>query len=148
MSPGVNEHSVRSLPRVMLPSEVTGAASPLPYPAGQVALTIPLRDVHELVVAVVAANAPLSIAKARRAFRAPALRRATLAETRHALPGVEPTAIPPFAALLGLRAVVDRRLLTHEHVVCAAGTAGDRRLVPTRALLRFGRASAADVCRT
>lgn len=143
-------HVAPPLPGVELPSAALSrglgpAAFPL-HPPEQIALTIPLVDDDRLVLAVVPADAPLSLAKVRDALRAPGLRRATLVEARRALPGVEPSAIPPFGALLGVPAVVDRRLLTYNRVVCSDGTHGGRRLVDAGDLLRLGRARTADLC--
>jgi prolyl-tRNA editing enzyme YbaK/EbsC (Cys-tRNA(Pro) deacylase) len=137
------------LPGVRLHRDRAGALPPHAvggYPPEQVALTVALHDTEGLLLAVVAANAPLSLAKARRALRRPELRRATLEETRAALPGIEPTAIPPFGALLGVRAVVDRRLLTYNRVVCGAGRPGTAQLVDAGDLVAIGAARVADLC--
>lgn len=120
---------------------------PLPrFPAEQVALTIPLIDDDGLALAIVPACDPLSLAKARRALRSPSLRRATLAETRAALPGYAPAALPPFGAPLGLRAVADRRLFTYNHVLWAADGGATTRYVDAGQLLSTGGAVAADIC--
>lgn len=120
---------------------------PLPrFPAEQVALTIPLIDDAGLALAIVPACDPLSLPKARRALRSPQLRRATLEETRAALPDHDPAVLPPFGAPLGLRAVADRRLLTYNHVLWAADGGATTRLVDAGHLLTTGGALAADIC--
>jgi prolyl-tRNA editing enzyme YbaK/EbsC (Cys-tRNA(Pro) deacylase) len=145
-------HVARSLPGTALPSSGLGADSrtggfPL-YPPEQVALTIALRDRDRdrVVLAVVPADAALSLAKARRALHVERLCRATIGQTRRALPGTDPVAIPPFGALLGVPAVVDRRLLTYNRIVCNDGTPGGRRLVDAGDLLHLGHARVADLC--
>jgi len=120
---------------------------PLPrFPAEQVALTIPLIDAAGLALAIVPACDPLSLAKARRALRSPRLRRATIEETRAALPDHDPAVLPPFGAPLGLRAIADRRLFTYNHVLWTADGGRSTRIVDAGELLSTGGALAADIC--
>lgn len=116
------------------------------YPAEQIALTVPLHDDDGLHLAVVPASGRLSLAKARRALRSPALRRATLEEARAAFPCLVPSAIPPFGAPLGVPVVADRRLFTYNRIVCASGVEHRARLVDTGDLIAVGGAQVADLC--
>lgn len=123
-------------------------APPPGFPAEQIALSVPLVDAASGAVrlAVVAASESLSLAQARRAFGMPALRRATLDETRAAFPDLAPTAIPPFARLLGVPVVADRRLFTYNRVICGSGTPERPLLVDAGELLSLGGAEVADLC--
>ncbi len=115
------------------------------YPAEQIVLTIPLIDDVGLVLAAVPASNPLSLAKARNALSSPFLRRATLEETQRALPGLSPTAVPPFGMPLGLRALVDDRLLTYNRVVCSSGRPDSALLIDAGDLISTGRAQVCDL---
>lgn len=99
-------------------------------------------------LAVLPAAQRLDLAKARAALGGRrGLRLATEGEMAAAFPGFAVGALPPLGRLLGVPGVVDPRLLTYNHVLCAGGDHSHSLWVDPIDLARLNDERVVDVCR-
>jgi len=116
-------------------------------PPDQVAKTIVLDDGANRVIAAIPASQRLDLHKLRRLLNA--TRRLRLArEDRIArdFAELEVGAIPPFGPRLPDTEVIDRRLLEHDRILCAAGDHRHGVIVDPRDVVRMTAARTADIC--
>ncbi|HEU4975664.1 MAG TPA: YbaK/EbsC family protein [Baekduia sp.] len=139
-------------PYELLEHEETLCAGDEAYASGVapafMAKTVVLHDDDGFRLAVIPASERLDVARARRALGASRhLRLATEEEMEQAFLLFETGAIPPFSALVAVPEVIDRRLLTHDRIVCSSGDHRHSLIVSPRELERLGQPRVADVCR-
>lgn len=114
---------------------------------GEMAKDVVLRDGEEYILAVIPASERLDFVKARIALeRDDRPRLASEEELAEAFPTFEVGALPPFGPLHQISEVVDRRLLEHDRVLCAAGDHRHSLRVDPREMVRVADAGVADLC--
>jgi Ala-tRNA(Pro) deacylase len=100
------------------------------------------------VVAVIPASEQLDLAKVRTALDAEDRPRlATEAEIGERFPEFEVGALPPLGPIHDASAVVDRRLLEHDRVLCAGGDHRHSLRVDPNDIVQHADARVADICR-
>jgi Ala-tRNA(Pro) deacylase len=118
-------------------------------PCETVAKAVVLCDHDRYAIAALPASERLDLRKARAALGAGRrLRLATEAEIAAAFPGFAVGALPPLGRLLKVPVLVDRRLLTYNHVLCASGDHGHSVRLDPADLLRLDHPSVADLSAT
>jgi prolyl-tRNA editing enzyme YbaK/EbsC (Cys-tRNA(Pro) deacylase) len=96
---------------------------------------------------VIPASERLDLHKARMLLGASGhLRLASEDEIEREFPVLDPGALPPFSALLGLPEIMDKRLLGYDHVLCSGGDHRHALKVSPREIERLGDPLAADIC--
>jgi Ala-tRNA(Pro) deacylase len=106
-----------------------------------------LRIDDAYVLAVIPASERLDLAKARQVLgKDDRPRLATEQEIAADFPSFEVGALPPFAPLLGIPEIVDRRLLDHDRVLCSAGDHRHSLKVDPSDLVTLTKAGVADLC--
>ena len=104
-----------------------------------------LRSGDEYILAVIPASERLDLKKARDLLDDAELRLATEAELARDFTQFERGARPPFGPILGVRQIVDERLLDHEQVLCNGGDHRHSLKVDPRAIVRIADARVADL---
>src|SRR4051794_41055858 len=111
------------------------------------AKTLLLHDHGGWRLAVLPATHRLDLDKARRLLGGTRhLRLATEEEIAQEFPGVDVGALPPVGPRLPLPEVVDVRLLSRDHVVCAAGDHRHGVRLDPREILRVAEPRVGDLC--
>ena len=106
-----------------------------------------LRVDDSYVLAVIPASERLDLGKARKILeRNERPRLASEEEIAAAFPSFEVGALPPFAPILGIPEIVDRRLLDHDRVLCSGGDHRHSLKLAPHELVRLGEAKVADLC--
>lgn len=114
---------------------------------GEMAKDVLLRDGDAYILAVIPASERLDFVKTRIALeRDERPRLASEEELAEDFPAFEVGALPPFGRLHGVAEVVDRRLLEHDRVLCAAGDHRHSLRVDPREMVRVADARVADLC--
>jgi Ala-tRNA(Pro) deacylase len=113
----------------------------------QVAKTIVLQDGSAYVLTVIPASERLDLHKVRDLLGATRrLRLATEEEMAAEFPGIEVGAVPPAGPALPMAEVIDRRLLRHGGILCAAGDHRHSVMLDPHDLVRITDAAVADIC--
>lgn len=116
-------------------------------PPGRVAKTIVVSDHGRLWLAVIPANRRIDLRRLRTALAASTkLRLATERELKAAFPQFDVGALPPLGELIGVKEVVDPRLLDAPMVLTPAGDHTHGVLVDPDDLLEAAGAQLADIC--
>lgn len=114
---------------------------------GEMAKDVVLREGEEYILAVIPASERLDFVKARIALeRDERPRLASEKELARDFPRFEVGALPPFGRLHEIPEVVDRRLLEHDRVLCAAGDHRHSFRLDPREMVRVAGARVADLC--
>jgi Ala-tRNA(Pro) deacylase len=116
-------------------------------PPDDAAKTIALRDEEGYRLAVIPASERLDLHKVRELLGAGgSLRLATEGEMERDFEAFEVGALPPIGPLLPAAEILDRRLLEHERILCAAGDHRHSVLVDPNDLVEITQPHVADVC--
>lgn len=116
-------------------------------PGDRVAKTVVLHDGSDYILALVPASQRLDLHKLRDLLNATRqLRLADEAEIAKQFPIFEVGAIPPFGHAAPKVTVMDRALLGHIRILCAAGDHSHSVLVQPRDVARAASALIADIC--
>jgi Ala-tRNA(Pro) deacylase len=106
-----------------------------------------LRRDDDYVIAVIPASERLDLKKVHELLGGDSkFRLATEAEIAADFSSFEVGALPPFGPILGIAAIVDRRLLDHERVLCSGGDHRHSVRVDPNELVRLSDARAGDIC--
>jgi prolyl-tRNA editing enzyme YbaK/EbsC (Cys-tRNA(Pro) deacylase) len=105
-----------------------------------------LHDGVAYVIAAIPASRRLDLHKLRELLGATRqLRLASEQEIARDFPAFEVGAIPPFGPVVPAAEVIDRELLAHERILCAAGDHRHSVLVDPGEIVRITAATAADI---
>jgi Ala-tRNA(Pro) deacylase len=116
-------------------------------PPEQTAKVVVLHDVDGYRLAVIPATHRLDMHKVREALSATgSLKLATEEEMRGDFPQFEVGALPPVGPMLPTTALLDRRLLEHSRVLCAAGDHQHSLLMDPKRLAEAANAQVTDIC--
>jgi prolyl-tRNA editing enzyme YbaK/EbsC (Cys-tRNA(Pro) deacylase) len=116
-------------------------------PPPQVAKTVVLHDGDAFVIAAIPASCRLDLHKLRALLGASRqLRLASEDEIAREFPSLEVGAVPPFGPMVPAAEVIDRALLEHPQILCAAGDHRHSVLVDPREIVRITAARTADIC--
>jgi len=115
-------------------------------PPDEVAKTVVLHDGVAYVIAAIPASRRLDLHKLRELLGATRqLRLASEEEIARDFPAFEVGAVPPFGPVVPAAEVIDRQLLSHERILCAAGDHRHSVLVDPREIVRITAATTADI---
>jgi prolyl-tRNA editing enzyme YbaK/EbsC (Cys-tRNA(Pro) deacylase) len=130
------------------PPAVSAAAeaAALHQPPELVAKTVVLRAAGELVSVVIPASERLSPDKLVRVLRTSDVALAHEDDILRAAPPYELGALPPIGPCVPRLAILDQRLLTYGHVLCAAGDRSLSLVLDPEDLVRVSNPVVADVC--
>jgi Ala-tRNA(Pro) deacylase len=116
-------------------------------PPEQTAKVVVLHDVDGYRLAVIPATHRLDMHKVREALGASgSLQLATEEDMGGDFPQFEVGALPPLGPMLPAPELLDRRLLDHSRVLCAAGDHRHSLLVDPRQLAEAANAQVTDIC--
>ena len=112
----------------------------------EVAKTVVLHDGDAYVLAAIPASRRLDLHKLRELLGATRqLRLASEEEIAREFPAFEVGAVPPFGPVVPAAEVIDRDLVAHERILCAAGDHRHSVLVDPREIVRITAATTADI---
>lgn len=111
------------------------------------AKTVLLLDEGGFRAGVIPASERLDLQKVRKLLGASGhLRLASEEEIERGFPAFDPGALPPFSSLLRIPAILDTRLLAHDHVLCSGGDHRHTLKLSPREIQRLGEPFVGDVC--
>ena len=112
----------------------------------EVAKTVVLHDGGAYVIAAIPASRRLDLHKLRELLGATRqLRLASEDEIARDFPAFEVGAVPPFGPVVPAAEVIDRDLVAHERILCAAGDHRHSVLVDPREIVRITAATTAHI---
>ena len=112
----------------------------------EVAKTVVLHDGDAYVLAAIPASRRLDLHKLRELLGATRqLRLASEEEIAREFPAFEVGAVPPFGPVVPAAEVIDRALVAHERILCAAGDHRHSVLLDPREIVRITAAATADI---
>ena len=126
-------------------ASATAEAHALARPAEMVAKTVVLIDRGRLLAVVIPASERLAPDKVRAVLASDTVALAREDEILRASPGYELGALPPCGPCVPPVAVVDPRLLTYGHILCAAGDRSTSIALDPEDLVRVTGARVADL---
>jgi Ala-tRNA(Pro) deacylase len=124
----------------------TAEARAAGLPPADVAKTVVLRDQEGVRLAVIPASERLDMHKVKRELESTGLRLVTEREMADEFDDFEVGAVPPFGPMFHALALVDRRLLDHDHILCGGGDHEHGLLVDPKDIVQAGKARVADIC--
>jgi Ala-tRNA(Pro) deacylase len=125
----------------------TAEARSTGQPPERFAKTIVLQDGAAYVLAVIPASRRLDLHKVRDVLGATrSLQLATETQMAAEFPAIEVGAVPPAGPVLPMAELVDRELLRHPTIMCAAGDHRHSLILDPQDLVRLTGAAVADIC--
>lgn len=110
----------------------------------RVAKVLIVKERDGLVMAIIPASTELDLDRLKGLIGHGEVRLASVEEILGAVPDCPAGSIPPFGALYGIRAFVDRSLLRESHVTMAAGDPATAICMPSAEFRRLGEARTGD----